>query len=142
LYDETPAQAVARWQQESQELAALRTANNYHSTQKEIRTMTDTDANPIFNMEFLADDATDARLIPPDPYRAGIEKLRAAQNITITPLEDNDDRLRAMAQRRTEFFEYASASRVAAAQPAISRTHLEAPDGYALALQRRKEEQR
>ena len=66
-------------------------------------------------------------------------ELRAAHGITLNTIEDDHSRLTAMAQFRTSLYEQA---RLAALQAllATSKVHLEPPFGYAIAIQRMKEQ--
>ncbi len=77
------------------------------------------------------------RLTPPDPYAAGLAKVRSLDD---KKEQSEKEQLRAMSEFRQEFSETTSVSRMAARVPATSEVHLNPPDGYALALQKRREQ--
>jgi hypothetical protein len=115
---------VVRIAREDAELGRLRTAGEFRA-----------------GLQYVTDhrQQEDTMTIP-DPYRAGIERLRTAQHITIDSIEDGDPRLAAMAAHRQNFYDLVTTSRRAASEPATSTAHLVPPDGYAEALKRMKED--
>jgi hypothetical protein len=82
------------------------------------------------------------RRAAPDPYAAGIAKMRAAAGIVDMPRATLVDVIAPMWVFREEFYALASASRAAAANPTTGRVHLDPPDPYKAALDKRHQEGR
>lgn len=77
---------------------------------------------------------------PPDPYAAGLAKLR--QQDHPSPVMSKADQLADMDAFRRDVIDVATTSQASALAPATSDVYLKPPDGYALAIERMRKENR
>ncbi len=78
----------------------------------------------------------------PDPYAPGIAALLAARGLVDLTKDAVADQIVEMELFRRSWFDLTSTGRMAAAEPATSREHLEAPDPYAATIAKRQEGRR
>jgi hypothetical protein len=76
---------------------------------------------------------------PPDPWAAGIARLRAMQGITLDTVAADDPRMEAIARGRADFYALVRTARRAAQQPAVGDVYTNPPDPWAPGIERMKE---